>query len=341
MNPADAIQAPEATGPTPGPTDSQRRRLSARDLAIVRDICALGLVTAQQVQRLRFVGDGTSALTQARRSRRALARLHDRGILARLARRVGGVRAGSAGHIYRATPTGRRLLGLAGPQGGKPRGYDDPTAQRTAHTLAATEIAVRLVEAYRAGYAELLVWQPEPVSWRTWTGPAGDPHTIRPDAFAILAAGPWEHLAFVEVDLGTEHVGTVARKIDAYRSYHAAGIEQDRHGAWPRVVILAPDPARRAQLARTLNVDHDPLVAVADLADPLAALTTTAETATPAPAQAETPAAASAALSRPAPLHPATAPAHPASAHHRLRPPSRRRSRSRWTHPRPDCGRRP
>jgi protein involved in plasmid replication-relaxation len=274
-NPADAIQGPASDPAAPTPIAVRRlgHRLSARDVAIVRDVASLGLLTAGHVQRLRFTDDG-SPLTCARRCRRVLQRLTDRGLLARLARRIGGTRAGSAGYIYRATPTARRLLGITGAHGGRPRRYDEPSAARTAHTLATAEIAVRLVDDHRAGRAELIVFQAEPTSWRTWTGPAGEPLTIRPDAFVILAAGPWEQLAFLEVDLATEHLATLARKADAYRRYHAAGIEAAQHGAHPRVVFLAPDPARRAHIARTLDTNRDPLAAVADPSDPLAALTT-------------------------------------------------------------------
>jgi hypothetical protein len=46
----------------------------------------------------------------SRRARQSLASLVDRGVIARLPRLVGGVRAGSAGYVYTLDVAGSRLL---------------------------------------------------------------------------------------------------------------------------------------------------------------------------------------------------------------------------------------
>src|SRR5262245_59168837 len=96
--------------------------LSGRDLAVLRSVAALRLMTTAQVQRLHFA-EG-SDLTQARRARRCLERLHTHGLFTRLARRVGGVRAGSAGQLHTLSTNGRRLLGLPVHRGAAPAGGD-------------------------------------------------------------------------------------------------------------------------------------------------------------------------------------------------------------------------
>jgi len=225
-------------------------QLSARDVAVLHDIAALQLMAARQVERLRF-REG-SPLTQARRARRTLERLHSLGLVTRLDRRIGGARAGSASYIYRLTPQGRHLLGLPGPHGGRRRGHAEPSHHRTDHILTVTELAVRLHEAHRTGELELVRFEAEPTSWRTYTGLAGEPHHLRPDAFVIIALGDWEHLWFIEVDLGTEHLRTIHQKANAYRDYARSGHEQTRWGIFPRVAFLATDPARCLAIGRTV-----------------------------------------------------------------------------------------
>lgn len=253
-----------------------RGQLPPRDLTILRDVAALRLATALHLQRLRFAQDG-SPLTQARRARRSLARLHNDGLLARLDRRIGGARAGSASYIYRLTPHARRLLGLPGPHGGRPT--HQPPPQHVDHTLATTELAVTLHETHHTGALELLRFDAEPACWRTYTGPGGERLDIRPDAFTIIANGRWEHLWFIEVDLGTEHLATLQRKAHAYRHYATTGIEQTRWGVFPRVAYLTPDPARRTAIhdALAATPDADALLVVGHLHHPTTTLTTTGD----------------------------------------------------------------
>src|SRR5262245_7747674 len=86
-----------------------RSELSERDLAVVRFVAEHRFLTAKHVESLAF-WDHASPLAAARVCRRVLLRLTREGLLARLERRVGGVRAGSASYVYGLRSRGIRLL---------------------------------------------------------------------------------------------------------------------------------------------------------------------------------------------------------------------------------------
>ena len=65
---------------------------------------------------------------------------------------------------------------------------------------------------------------------------------LRPDLFVRIAAGDLELRWFIEVDRGTEHLPAVMRKSTAYDRYYRGGVEQEKHGVFPRV-MLARMPA--------------------------------------------------------------------------------------------------
>ena len=83
-------------------------RLGPRDLAVLSDLQEFRLMSGSHVRRLHFPGG--RFITQARKSRAALQRLHDLGLLVRLERRVGGIRAGSDGHVYGLSGFGHAVL---------------------------------------------------------------------------------------------------------------------------------------------------------------------------------------------------------------------------------------
>src|SRR5581483_2129970 len=140
---------------------------------------------------------------------------------------------------YRLTPKARRLLHR---QDGDGRSTQrQPSAAFHDHVLAIGDVFVTLVEADRRGAIELLEFQAEPRCWRRFSGPGGASVALRPDAFVRVGAGDYEHLAFLEVDRGTESIAALARKLDAFRAYAADGAEQQRFGVFPRVVFLAVD----------------------------------------------------------------------------------------------------
>ena len=91
---------------------------------------------------------------------------------------------------------------------------------------------------------DLLGFDAEPACWRRFAGIGGEPVILKPDALVRVGVGDYELASFVEVDLGTESVPTIRRKCQVYLRYWRAGLEQQRHGVFPRVVWLVPDQHR-------------------------------------------------------------------------------------------------
>src|SRR5438105_6223535 len=110
--------------------DDVLNQLTERDFEIVVTVERLRLVTAKQIERIHF-RSGTT-LSDARICRRRLERLVSLSVLARLDRRVGGVRAGSSGYIYTLAQVGQRLANGSG----RIRRPWTPGAMYTAHSVA-------------------------------------------------------------------------------------------------------------------------------------------------------------------------------------------------------------
>lgn len=142
------------------------RRLSDRDGRILALVAELRIAASRHVEGLVFT-EGSS-LTRARRARAALARLTDLDVLARLDRRIGGVRAGSSGYLYRLGHPGRRLLGLKATSG-----WREPGREFVAHTLAAADLHLALAEATKQGRIEGIEVEHEPDAWRRFIGLGG------------------------------------------------------------------------------------------------------------------------------------------------------------------------
>jgi len=219
--------------------------LSQRDREITETTGKLRLVSGKQIERL-FLVSTTDPASRARLARRSLGRLVERGLLGRLERRrVGGIRAGAAGHVYYLTPRGQRLVAFWQSRGlVRPRSRYEPAATFVRHILGIAECYVRLVEADRAGTVELLEFKAEPECWQSFVGPGGSRQWVKPDAFVRLGVGEFEAHSWIELDCGTEGRGALLRKCRAYQAAYAAGITGD---TFPRVVWIATT-AKRAEL---------------------------------------------------------------------------------------------
>ena len=126
-------------------------------------------------------------------------------------RRQGGHRAGSSGFTYRLSSQGRRVLGQAG------RGARwEPSERWTLHTLACSELSVRLREAERTSEVKAVSVTHEPDNWRRFVGRHGALEHLKPDLLVeVTTVDAWELRWFVEVDRGTEHLPTILRKMPA------------------------------------------------------------------------------------------------------------------------------
>lgn len=250
-------------------TNAYVERLAAelpeRDLALVETLDRFRVATAAQLRRLHFT-DGTEA-ANARQVWRRLRALRDHRVVTVLERRVGGGRGGSTQAVFALDVAGQKLASACGPAGGRRlRRPWTPGNQFLAHSVAVTELYVLLNERVRADGGEVLGFEAEPHCWRRFTGVGGATAWLKPDAFVRFGAGKYEHLSFVEVDRATASVPTVARKLGVYRRYWQTGRDQERFGAFGRVLLLAPNAARRDDLAEAVKrqpTDAQPLYRVA------------------------------------------------------------------------------
>jgi Replication-relaxation len=229
-----------------------RQRLSGRDMALIRQVAELRLMSARQVQALHFPAEGHVGEAAATRARqRVVARLVRERLLSSLTRRVGGVRAGSMGLVLALGPVGQRVLALEGP---RRRAYE-PTYRFVDHTLAIAQLVVDVTLAGRRGLLDVLALEAEPACWRDFSG-LGGRRTLRPDAFLSLGVGEYELRWFIEVDRATESLPTVIRKCQLYAEYYQSGIEQakpDSGGVFPRVCWVVPDEVRAEQLVAAVG----------------------------------------------------------------------------------------
>jgi len=224
--------------------------LSERDLAVVATLSKVRVASVRQLERVHFPN-------RPRTARRVLGALVERRLVARLGRTVGGVRAGSAGHIYALDVVGQSLSQHGGPaHGSRLRRPWTPGVRFLDHSLAVSEVYVQLVEREREGGFELIQFECEPASWRQFS-PHGAPLTLKPDAFIRLGYPMHEDSYFIEVDRGSESVRTLELKAEIYERYWNSGLEQDRHGVFPKVLWLVPDRARAKVLKRALTPGKD------------------------------------------------------------------------------------
>ena len=220
-----------------------------RERRIVETVARLTLVSGRQLSDL-FFDSFSGSSTDTRRARRVLARLVEQRALDRLERRRGGTGGGSSAWVYGLGPAGVRMVAYWAGEGlPRSRGAHEPGAAWTAHTLAVSELYVRLREAEQAGRAELLVFDAEPNCWRRYTGLGGAARVLKPDAYVRLGLGEYEDSFLVEVDLGTERRGQLTRQHHAYSEYFRAGVEQAKTGVFPSVLWIVPDARRVALLA--------------------------------------------------------------------------------------------
>jgi Replication-relaxation len=245
------VPAPPLSYLTPARLHQTSRSLSNLDWQLASFVHESRFASGAQLIRAFWrTRDATS--NAARRGRRALKRLVDARVLATLPQHVSGMR-GQAGLVYYTGRAGTRLLsdrGITGPR------VEMPGTLHLAHTLATTELALRLAEADRDGTLGLIEVQQEPACWRTYPVVFAPARTLKPDLFIRVAAGQrgeQEDRWLVEIDLGSCSARTIARKASAYGEHYRSGIEQDRHGVYPRVVWLVPDAARAQQIERVLH----------------------------------------------------------------------------------------
>jgi hypothetical protein len=225
-------------------------RLGPRDLAVLTSLQQLRLLSGAQVRRLHF--PGSNIVTQARKSRATLQRLTELHALVRLRRRVGGVRAGSEGHVYGLSGLGHAVLDLDRGEARRHRRVPETKLAFQSHVLAVSELAVNLTEQARLDVCQLDEFHAEPGCWRWFPGLASGQRVLKPDAYVRLGVDEFELTAFIEQDMDTESIPTIARKLDVYLDYWRTGAEQHEYGMFPRVWWLVPDTSRLRAITDTI-----------------------------------------------------------------------------------------
>ncbi len=223
-----------------------------RDREIVETVARLGLVSSRQIIDL-FFSDIVHPGTRTRRASRVLGRLVEQRVLDHLERRRGGVSGGSSAWVYALGPAGRRMVAYWAGEGlPRSRGAYEPGAVWTTHTLAVSDLYVRLRVAERDGLVELLAFDAEPACWRRFARLGGATGVLKPDAFVQLGNGDWIDSFFIEQDMGTERRGQLTRQHRAYAEHFRSGEVQAEMGVYPGVLWLVPD-ARRAELLADIH----------------------------------------------------------------------------------------
>ncbi|MEY9837352.1 replication-relaxation family protein [Streptacidiphilus sp. EB103A] len=236
--------------------------LSERDLSILEALRTHRVLTTALIRRLHFPIAGepqeavsgkthASEMAAAVSTIRVLTRLESRRFIARLPRRIGGVRAGSKAITWHLGASGERLMRARHGDPARKR-YGEPSSTFVAHTLAVADLAIQLYELARTGVIELLSLEAEPECWRIFLGPHGARQWLKPDLFAVTAGGDFEHHWFIEADLASEHAPVIIRKALQYQQYAASGIHQQEHGLFPAVVWVVPGDKRRAAIEAAL-----------------------------------------------------------------------------------------
>ena len=124
--------------------------------------------TTKQIARLLFTNSPTY-LTRIRRANLITQRLKNERKIFHLKRRIGGVRAGSGSFVWSLTHQGLKELQKQQPEiVVKRRNAYEPTEHHLAHTLAITELYVRLKELDCQRTIQLDHFEFEPNSWRSF-----------------------------------------------------------------------------------------------------------------------------------------------------------------------------
>jgi hypothetical protein len=230
--------------------------LTDRDQEILLSIEKFRMLSTRLIQRLHFpagvLGEHRNVPAATRGTTRVLNRLEAHGLIARLPRRIGGIKHGSAGTVWQLAATGERYLRAQRANADRRR-FVTPTTTFMDHTLEIADLAVTLIEQSRLGRFELLAVETEPTCWREHTGASGSVVNLKPDLFVITADSDFESHCFIEIDCATEHLPAVIRKCRTYQQHHQTGVEQIRAGLFPLVVWVTPNETRSERLQRGID----------------------------------------------------------------------------------------
>lgn len=231
-----------------------------RDKQILLSIQRYRYLMSSQIQRLHFIDSATSSAA-LRATTRCLKKLHELGLIDHLARRIGGVRAGSGALVWYITHAGERLLRMRSQSSAPIKRAFSPSPFFLSHTLAVAEIAIQLTEICREGSdSKLVTIQPEPESWRSYSE-YGKILSLKPDLFSITMAASEEceyvDSWFLEIDMSTESYAKILQKCERYHAYYRTGLEQEETGVFPLTVWIVPTTERKQKLMEHIRKAFD------------------------------------------------------------------------------------
>ncbi len=223
-----------------------RASLSERHIEVLSTVSTHRYVTTRQICRFHFAGRSSESAA-LRSANRSLGKLRELRALMPLERRIGGVRAGSGSYVWTLGTVGARIMEQESRRTGLSARYREHEPSRTflEHTLAVTEVSLRLTEAARRSRIVILGIEYEPASWRAYNGPHGALTRLKPDLALVTATDEFEDHWFVEVDMATEPPSRILRTCLTYQAYRRSGEEQRRHGVFPVVVWIVPSLERK------------------------------------------------------------------------------------------------
>ncbi len=230
--------------------------LPVRERRVLELLSALSVMSGHQLRRACFAGE-RAGRRDGQVARRVLLRLARRGLVLRLERRIGGVKAGSDGFAYRLGPGGQRLVDLwAGRDESRRRRVHEPGERFLRHRLAVSDVYVRLHEANVAGQLVVNRFEGEPACWRRFSAPLRGLMTLKPDALVCVGVGEWELWWFVEIDLGTVSQATRAGQAAAYRDFWRSRAPGE---LMPRVLWLTTDTAGAERAEAAIRPSTEPM----------------------------------------------------------------------------------
>ncbi len=228
--------------------------LSTHHTTPLPHLARVRLLTGTQLDRLLAHPDTTPQAT-ARHRRRIMTRLTDLGLVTTLARRIGGTRAGSAGHVYTLTPTGHRTLATLTDQPCPPhvKKPATPSMLFLSHALAISDLYVHLTEASHSHEVTLSRFVTEPHCWQ----PTGHGDYLKPDAYCVLSTTTHRDCWWLEIDQATESLPRIRTKSCAYLDYlNHGGLGPDH--VPPRVLFTTPDQPRTTAINKIITTLSTP-----------------------------------------------------------------------------------
>ena len=229
-------------------------RLGERDIDALTLLSKCRYLTTAQIMRL-FIPLTSTPTAQKRTATRMMYKLRSYGLVRSFDRRIGGVRAGSSSYVWHLSEAGFRFLSLKNhtDEDKRPHRLLEPTQLYLDHTLAVSELYVRLVELQRSDEdikLESVQWEPE--CWRKYSKNSHN-LKLKPDLFFSIRNGDYEDRWFVEVDCDSESIPVVLRKCERYHEYFRTGLEQQKYHVFPATVWVVPTEERKQNIIKALD----------------------------------------------------------------------------------------